>query len=352
VAHSRVLGGDLGLPTEVLGCKVYLNRLAAPEHLLVADCTVAGTVASRDEARAGLKSLLKLLGEVLGPGVLEPVDYSVEPLARRRFTVHSSRLRGGGEARLVEAQGTVLAAAAVLPAGAVARVGPGARERLERGEAIRLGEALEPPVYLPGPVLEPGDGRPAGQKPIPRFVTYAAEGLPGATPSTPAIRVYTPQGTYVVGQEALMEAVEWLVLDMHCVTGWSVEGKRWLAAPLREALRSAGVPVSSSEGWLLARSAGGYSSAAPLTEALEHGYIAVGLEGGQLDRDRGAPARLLLPRLYGWKHAKWLAEIHILAGYVDGYWEARGYHERGLVSLEERFKIRNPELLEAAGQQV
>ncbi|WP_338251820.1 molybdopterin-dependent oxidoreductase [Pyrodictium abyssi] len=311
---------------------------------------MAGTVASRDEARAGLESLLRLLGEVLGPGGLEPVDYGVEPLARRRFTVHSSRLRGGGEARLVEARGTALAAAAVLPAGTVARVDPGARERLERGEAIRLGEALEPPVYLPGPVLEPGDGRPAGQKAIPRFVTYAAEGLPGATPSTPAIRVYTPQGTYVVDQEALLEAAGWLVLDMHCVTGWSVEGKRWLAAPLREVLRRAGAPVPSG-GWLLARSAGGYSSVAPLGEALEHGYIAVGLEGGPLSQDRGAPARLLLPRLYGWKHAKWLAEIHILTGYVDGYWEARGYHERGLVALEERFKIRNPELLEAAARQ-
>lgn len=310
---------------------------------------MTGRIDSRDEAHAALKDLLRLLGEGLGleDGLLEAADYSAEPLARRRFTVHSTRLRSGGEARVIEARGVVLAAAAVLPASVMTRIDASTRECLEKGTVLRVGDAVEPPVYLPRPVLEPGDGEPSGQKAIPRFVTYAAEGLPKTVPSDAAIRVYTPQDTTMMDQRILEESAEWLVLGMHCVTGWSVEGKLWLAAPLRDALRLAGVSVPR-KGWLLARSAGGYASVAPLEEALEHGYIAVGLEGKLLDRDRGAPARLVLPRLYGWKHTKWLTEIHLLEAYTDGYWEARGYHERGLVALEERFKIRNPELVEAA----
>ncbi|ABM80327.1 molybdopterin-dependent oxidoreductase [Hyperthermus butylicus] len=334
------------MPAEVHGCRVYLNRLAAPEPIVVADCTVTGKVGARGEAHAAIEGLLRLLDHGLGlKEALEATGYSVEPLARRRFTVHSAPLRGGGEARVVEARGVVLTATAVLPVSLMARVDDGVRERLEKGAVLRIGEAVEPPVYLSRPVLEPGDGEPAGQKAIPRFVTYAAEGPPEAVPSNATIRVYTPRGITVIDQGILGETAEWLVLDMHCVTGWSVRGKRWLAAPLREVLRLAGAEVPSG-GWLLARSAGGYASIVPLQEALEYGYIAIGLEGKQLDRDRGAPARLVLPRLYGWKHTKWLTEIHLLEGYTDGYWEAKGYHERGLVALEERFKIRNLELID------
>ena len=342
--------GDPGLPVEVHGCRVYLNRLAAPKPIVVADCTVTGKVGSSSEARAALEELLRLLESGLGlNGIIEATGYSVEPLARRRFTVHSASLRGGGEARVIEARGTVLAGAAVLLADIIARIGDDARERLEKGAVLKMGEVVEPPVYLPRPVLEPSDGTPVGQKVIPRFVTYAAEGLPETVSSDAAIRIYTPQGTMVINQGILEEAAERLALDLHCVTGWSVEGKRWLAAPLREALRLAGVKTRPG-GWLLARSAGGYASIVPLREALEYGYIAIGLEERRLDRDRGAPARLVLPRLYGWKHVKWITEIHLLEAYIDGYWEARGYHERGLVALEERFKIRNPELIDVAEQ--
>ncbi|WP_168371330.1 molybdopterin-dependent oxidoreductase [Pyrodictium occultum] len=329
------------MPAEVTGCRVYVNTLAEARPVVVADCAAAGTVDSRGEALKALQGLLGLLSRELSLRLEPegPESYEAEPLARRRYTVHILRLRGGGEARLVEARGGVLAAALVAPLDAV----PGAREALAGG-AVEVGEAPRPPVLLRRPILEP-DGEPAGQGRIPRFVTYAVEGLPARAPRAWEILVHTPGGRRRLGQELIEERAGWRLLYLHCVTGWSVGPRKWLAAPLGEVLRAARAPLPG-DGWLLARSAGGYSAVLPLPLALEAAYLAVGLEEGPLPLERGAPVRLLAPTLYGWKSVKWLREIHVLESYVDGYWEARGYHERGLVAAEERFKLRNPGLLE------
>jgi DMSO/TMAO reductase YedYZ molybdopterin-dependent catalytic subunit len=45
-----------------------------------------------------------------------------------------------------------------------------------------------------------------------------------------------------------------------------------------------------------------------------------------------------MPQLYGWKSAKWLNRIEFMKDYKDGYWEMYGYHERGDIWDEERFK--------------
>ena len=47
--------------------------------------------------------------------------------------------------------------------------------------------------------------------------------------------------------------------------------------------------------------------------------------------------RPFMPELYAWKSAKWLTGIDLIEDYEDGYWEAYGYHERGLVSGGERY---------------
>jgi DMSO/TMAO reductase YedYZ molybdopterin-dependent catalytic subunit len=63
------------------------------------------------------------------------------------------------------------------------------------------------------------------------------------------------------------------------------------------------------------------------------------MSGKPLDTLHGYPARLLFPHLYGWKSAKWISRVVFTDKYTDGYWEALGYHPRGRVEYEERFKI-------------
>ncbi len=47
--------------------------------------------------------------------------------------------------------------------------------------------------------------------------------------------------------------------------------------------------------------------------------------------------RLILPKLYLWKSAKWLRGITLLENDKGGYWEQRGYHMRGDPWREERY---------------
>ncbi|MMZ68783.1 TMAO/DMSO reductase [compost metagenome] len=82
----------------------------------------------------------------------------------------------------------------------------------------------------------------------------------------------------------------------------------------------------------------------PLEEALEGVLLAFKLNGKPLPVENGGPARLVAPRLYGWKNAKWVSRITVHEEYQDGYWEALAYHERGLAAAQERFKVRNPEV--------
>jgi DMSO/TMAO reductase YedYZ molybdopterin-dependent catalytic subunit len=53
--------------------------------------------------------------------------------------------------------------------------------------------------------------------------------------------------------------------------------------------------------------------------------------------EHGGPARLIVPGLYAWKSAKWLAGLELLAEDRPGFWEANGYHMRGDPWTEERF---------------
>ena len=48
-------------------------------------------------------------------------------------------------------------------------------------------------------------------------------------------------------------------------------------------------------------------------------------------------ARLLVPHLYFWKSAKWLAGLRVADHDEPGFWEANGYHNRGDPWKEERY---------------
>ena len=71
---------------------------------------------------------------------------------------------------------------------------------------------------------------------------------------------------------------------------------------------------------------------------MEDSIVALKMNGKPLSPEQGFPARPFMPHLYGWKSAKWLTKIEFIPDYRDGYWEAYGYHERGDVYEEERFK--------------
>lgn len=115
------------------------------------------------------------------------------------------------------------------------------------------------------------------------------------------------------------------VSDFHCVTGWSVRDVRW------EGIRSRRL-VDLVEPLPEARYVTFFSLEEPYVDQisleqfmLEDVLVARGMDGRPLTRVHGAPLRLVVPRMYGYKGVKWLSGIGFDAQPRQGFWEARGY---------------------------
>jgi DMSO/TMAO reductase YedYZ molybdopterin-dependent catalytic subunit len=88
----------------------------------------------------------------------------------------------------------------------------------------------------------------------------------------------------------------------------------------------------------MAHSVSGYT--ANLTrEDLEqdNSLLAFQADGAPLAPEHGGPIRLFVPHLYLWKSVKWVSAIELLDYDRPGYWEQRGYHNRGRPWPEERY---------------
>ena len=116
-----------------------------------------------------------------------------------------------------------------------------------------------------------------------------------------------------------------LVTDIHCVTRWSKLNTAWRGVPVRDLLERARLKPSASH--VMAYSDGGYSANLPLEVVLDdHVLLAHTYDGRPLEPDHGAPLRLLVPKRYFWKSAKFLRKLEVMSADRMGFWELNGYH--------------------------
>ena len=88
----------------------------------------------------------------------------------------------------------------------------------------------------------------------------------------------------------------------------------------------------------MAYSFGGYTTNLAIEDLTDgKAWVVTGHEGEPLPREHGGPARLLVPHLYFWKSAKWIAGLRVSDHDEPGFWEANGYHNRGDPWKEERY---------------
>ena len=115
------------------------------------------------------------------------------------------------------------------------------------------------------------------------------------------------------------------VTDFHCVTGWSVSNVRWSGVRFHDLLAVARpLPAAQAVGFFSAD--GAYSDSLTMDQAyLRDAMVAYEMGGAPLSRPHGAPARVVIPEMYGYKGVKWLNHITLLDQPFDGYWENRGY---------------------------
>ncbi len=126
------------------------------------------------------------------------------------------------------------------------------------------------------------------------------------------------------------------ISDIHCVTGWTKLDTRWKGVRVSQLLESAKILPQAHHA--IIHATGGWTTNLPLEELLrEDVLVAYEYDGKPISAEHGGPVRLLVPRLYFWKSAKWLQGIELTTDLRLGYWERMGYHALGDPWLEQRY---------------
>jgi DMSO/TMAO reductase YedYZ molybdopterin-dependent catalytic subunit len=124
--------------------------------------------------------------------------------------------------------------------------------------------------------------------------------------------------------------------DMHCVTTWSRLDQKWEGIPFSKIVELA-KPKPDSK-FVIAHSEYGFTANTPIEFTMRDDcLIALRANGAPLTAEHGSPARLVVPRLYAWKSAKWLRGIEFSDVDKPGFWERNGYHNTGDPWKEQRY---------------
>ncbi|PKB75233.1 MAG: sulfite oxidase-like oxidoreductase [SAR202 cluster bacterium MP-SAtl-SRR3965592-G2] len=123
--------------------------------------------------------------------------------------------------------------------------------------------------------------------------------------------------------------------DFHCVTQWSSLDNTWEGVTFPD-LMTLAQPKPEAK-FVMAHCFGGYTTNLPLEVAMEEGLLTHKQDGEPLGEGHGWPLRLIIPSRYGWKSAKWLNGIELIAEDAPGFWEQRGYNNNADPWKEERF---------------
>ena len=209
------------------------------------------------------------------------------------------------------------------------------------------GDRAPSPDGLPDDVIVSPDTRrrdriPPGQSRTRKWPVLDASGQPAIELSAWRFRVGG-----LVGKE-----VEWswsafvnlprvrVFSDFHCVTRWSRLGNLWEGVATTELVRLAGGPAPGAGFVMVYGYDRGWTTNLPLEDFLAaDALVAILHDGEPIPPEHGGPARLIVPRLYAWKSAKWIAGVELMGQDRPGFWEANGYHMRGDPWSEERFGL-------------
>ncbi len=121
------------------------------------------------------------------------------------------------------------------------------------------------------------------------------------------------------------------VSDFHCVTGWTVGNVQWRGVRFRDLLAKAR-PLPHAHALQFVSAEEPYVDYLTLGQAsLPHVLLAWEMDGKPLLREHGAPARVVIPEMYGYKNVKWVAEVNLVPQATNGYWENLGYDRNAWV---------------------
>jgi DMSO/TMAO reductase YedYZ molybdopterin-dependent catalytic subunit len=134
--------------------------------------------------------------------------------------------------------------------------------------------------------------------------------------------------------QALPQTTE--VSDFHCVTRWTRLDMDWQGVKAQDLLMLA-EPLENAR-YVTLHGYDGYTTNLPLEALLDDDVmVAHSVLGYPLTTAHGGPVRMIVPKRYAWKGAKWLKAIELHEFDRPGFWEVRGYHNEADPFKEERF---------------
>lgn len=127
-----------------------------------------------------------------------------------------------------------------------------------------------------------------------------------------------------------------ITADIHCVTHWSCLDVSWSGVAMKHLLE---IVQPQPEGrFVTLHCYDNYTTNLPLAALLDDDVLlAHSVNGEPLSVEHGGPVRLVVPKRYFWKSAKWIKAIEIHAEDRPGFWEVRGYHNEAFPWEEQRF---------------
>jgi DMSO/TMAO reductase YedYZ molybdopterin-dependent catalytic subunit len=133
--------------------------------------------------------------------------------------------------------------------------------------------------------------------------------------------------------------------DIHCVTRWSRYDNRWEGVAVSEILRRVGVlPWAAA---VMVHADPDYTTNLLLSDLVgDDVLLAYRHDGADLPVEHGGPCRLVVPRLYFWKSAKWVRGFELLDHNAPGFWEVNGYHLRADPWREERYSAQETDAMQ------
>ena len=124
--------------------------------------------------------------------------------------------------------------------------------------------------------------------------------------------------------------------DIHCVTGWSKLDNIWegvSAITIKKLIK-----ILPNAKFVLIHATGNFTANLPIEDFFQPDVIfAIKHNGELINAEHGGPVRLVVPKLYFWKSAKWVTGIEFIEKNKPGFWEKHGYHMRGDPWKEERY---------------
>ena len=130
--------------------------------------------------------------------------------------------------------------------------------------------------------------------------------------------------------EIVVRATRQNITTLCCISnelnGDLISTAEWTGVPLAELLDEAGIKEGAVD--LKFHCADDYEDSIPVAQGLDPDtMVVIGMNGEPLPRDHGAPARMIVPAIYGFKNVKWLQSIELVDDDFKGYWQTRGWSD-------------------------